>query len=246
MEIAKEIIENNKYVINTDASFDNLKKIGTYSVIIQKNNKVIKSIARKFKVQMKNSLECEIFAVYIAISIILTSYIGKNKKQEFRLSSDCQSAVDYFKSSNNKIKAFENNDEIAVTIKNTYKTASQRIKQKGGILSLLWIPREKNKVAHKCTYNAFKQLKNHDDSKDIILIDKNALFELILKNDKNVYLIIKLLFEISNEQKMIIKTQKEMANILDIPISTVNKNIKKLVNMNVLQKVKKGKYLLLI
>ena len=129
MEIAKEIIENNKYVINTDASFDNLKKIGTYSVIIQKNNKVLKSIARKFKVQMKNSLECEIFVVYIAISIILTSYIGKNKKQEFRLSSDCQSAVDYFKSSNNKIKAFENNDEIAVTIKNTYKTASQRIIQ---------------------------------------------------------------------------------------------------------------------
>ena len=32
MKIAKEIIENNKYVINTDASFDNLKKIGTYSV----------------------------------------------------------------------------------------------------------------------------------------------------------------------------------------------------------------------
>ena len=34
--------EKNKYVIYTDASFDNLKKIGTYSVIIQKDNKVLR------------------------------------------------------------------------------------------------------------------------------------------------------------------------------------------------------------
>ena len=56
MENAKEIIENNKYVINTDESFDNLKKIEPYSVLIQKNNKVIKSIARQYKDKMKNSL----------------------------------------------------------------------------------------------------------------------------------------------------------------------------------------------
>ena len=112
MKITEIKKEKNKYVIYTDASFDDFKKIGTYSVIIQKNNKVLKSIARKFKFQMNNSLECEIYAVYIAISIVLTSYIGKDKKQDFMLSSDRQSAVNYFKRSNKKIKAFENNKPV--------------------------------------------------------------------------------------------------------------------------------------
>lgn len=67
------------YVIYTDASFDDFTKIGTYAVIIMQENKILKRTAKRCRIQMKSATECEIFAVYQAIKIVLNNYV-KNEK----------------------------------------------------------------------------------------------------------------------------------------------------------------------
>ena len=46
----------------------------------------------------------------------------------------------------------------------------------------------------------------------------------------------------ANQQKIIEKTQKEIAEDLNISRTTVNKNIKELLNVNLLGKIRNGKY----
>ena len=45
------------YVIYTDASFDDFTKIGTYSIIIMKDNKIKKRIAKRCRIQLNNATE---------------------------------------------------------------------------------------------------------------------------------------------------------------------------------------------
>lgn len=48
-------------------------------------NKVLKRTAKRCRIQMKSATECEIFAVYQAISIILNKYVKNGRKQKFKL-----------------------------------------------------------------------------------------------------------------------------------------------------------------
>lgn len=68
------------YVIYTDASFDDFTKIGTYAVIIIQGNKVLKRTAKRCRIQMKSATECEIFAIYQALNIILNRYVKKERR----------------------------------------------------------------------------------------------------------------------------------------------------------------------
>lgn len=73
------------YVIYTDASFDDFTKIGTYSIIIMKDNKIKKRIAKRCRIQLNNATESEIFAIYHAITIILNCYIKDNINRNLNL-----------------------------------------------------------------------------------------------------------------------------------------------------------------
>lgn len=234
------------YVIYTDASFDDFTKIGTYSIIIMKDNKIKKRIAKRCRIQLNNATESEIFAIYHAITIILNCYIKDNIKQKFKFRTDCKSAVDFFTSKEITCNMFKNNTELLKTMKSTYKRVYKKLKKAESIISITWIPREANKVAHKCTYNAFQRLKGHSDKKEIALINTNALFEILSENQENYCAIIKYLYAVSDEQKVIKKTQEEIAQALDISTTKINCYLKKLVKLDMLRKIKNGKYALLI
>lgn len=234
------------YVIYTDASFDDFTKIGTYSIIIMKDNNIKKSIAKRCRIQLNNSTECEIFAIYHAITIILNCYIKDNIKQKFKFRTDCKNAVDFFISKEITCNMFKSNTELLKTMKNTYKRFYKKLKKVESSISITWIPREANKVAHKWTYNAFQRLKGYTDKKEIAVISTNALLELLSENQENYGTIIKYLYAVSDEQKVIRKTQEEIAYALDISTTKANCYLKKLVNLDILRKIKNGKYALLI
>lgn len=54
------------------------------------------------------------------------------------------------------------------------------------------------------------------------------------------------LFKICNEDKFILKTQMDIARSLEISISYINKIFQELIKLNVLTKIKNGKYSLII
>ncbi len=54
------------------------------------------------------------------------------------------------------------------------------------------------------------------------------------------------LFKICNEDKFILKTQMDIARSLEISISYINKIFQEIIKLNVLTKIKNGKYSLII
>ena len=46
--------EEENFIIYTDASFDEKNKIGTYGIIVTKDNNKIKTITKKCRIQMSN------------------------------------------------------------------------------------------------------------------------------------------------------------------------------------------------
>ena len=238
--------KENTYTIYTDASFDDFTKIGTYSIIIMQSNSVLKRIARKCKMQMNNSTECEIFAVYQAINIILSVYLKNNKQQKFKIRTDSIDAKNFFDKRQNNLKIFVDKTELIDIMRKTYNKVCKKVSKRNGSFSLIWIPREANKMAHKWSYTAFQKLRGYSEKKEILLINKDSFFKLLLNGEKTQNEIIKYLFSNSDEQKLILKTQKEISNSLNIPISIVNKSINNLIKLDVLEKVKNGKYEILL
>ena len=155
------------YEIFTDASFDDVVKVGTYAIVIMQENKIVRIIAKKCNVQLENSTECEVFAIFQAINLIQGSLLNKNITQKFWLRTDCVVARDFFIEDENKIKIFENNLTLLNTIKQTYKRIKKVLSKKDCSFRLRWIPRESNKVAHKHAYSAFQKLKTTNNKKDI-------------------------------------------------------------------------------
>lgn len=73
--------EEKTYEIYTDASFDNKTKLGTYSVTITQENKVIKAFGKPCEKRLSNSVESEVFAIFQAMNIIESQLIKeKNPK----------------------------------------------------------------------------------------------------------------------------------------------------------------------
>lgn len=234
------------YVIYTDASFDDFNKIGTYAIIVMQKKKVLKRTAKQCRIQMKSATECEIFAVYQAINIVLNMYLKNGKKQKFKLRTDSINAKDFFLKNKNSQKIFLDNLELSNIMKKTYSTLCKKVFKNEGSFSLTWIPRKANKMAHKWSYIAFQRLRGYNEKKEVLLIDKSSFLEILLNGKREQNEIIKYLFFNSNEHKIILKTQKEMSDALNIPISTINRILNNLIELDVLEKVKNGMYVILI
>jgi len=239
--------EEENFIIYTDASFDEKNKIGTYGIIVTKDNNKIKTITKKCRIQMNNSIECEIFAIYQAINLILSCYINKEKIQKFRVRTDCEVAREFFIEKNDK-KIFQNNLEIKDEIKNIYRKICIKLSKYSSSFKIKWIPRNTNKIAHNHSYATFKKIKNNSNNlvNEIILIEKKIFLEMLTKITKKESRIIIYLFENLNEQKSISITQEELSKYLNLSITTINNLFKKLIALNVVEKVKNGKYAILI
>lgn len=85
-----------------------------------------------------------------------------------------------------------------------------------------------------------------NNKNDIILIDKYSFLKLLQILNSNYYKVISYLFQISNEEKLILKTQREIAKTLEISTYNINKIFKQLIKLNILGKIKNGKYIILI
>lgn len=234
------------YEIYTDASFDEENKIGIYSIVVVKDNKTIKSFVKKCKIQLKESIECEIYAIYQAINYIAGSLLKKKAMHKFYLKTDCSVARDFFTKKNYSVKIFEENQELLNTIKKSYERIRKSVSKKKSSFELVWIPREKNKSAHKYSYSAFKKFKSVNYKSEIILLDKNSFLELLQKLDLEQYKVLIYLFQNTNQENLIVKTQSEISESLKLSTCYISQTFQKLTDLHILEKVKNGKYTLLI
>lgn len=230
------------YTFYIDASFDDIGKVGTYAIIVMQENVVIKTIAKKSRIHIKNSTECEIFAIYQAINVILSNYIKKDKMQKFKIITDCVAARDFFVEKKKEINVFENKKDLSIIMKKNYKKLNAKLSKKGCSFILKWVSRDNNKIAHKYSYAIFQKLKGNSDKKDFLIVDKRLFLEIISNYNKNQCEVLCYLIKIANEQKIINKTQKEIAEILNLSASLINKIFRELINLNILGKEKDGKY----
>lgn len=238
-----------KYDIYTDASFDNQSKIATYAIVVMFENKILKSFSKASKIEIKNPTEIETFAVYQAINLILSCYINKNENQIICINTDCAQVPDFFQNKKSKVKIFQNNSEMIETMKKAYNVVKTKLSGENSNFILKWISRDMNKIAHKQTYNMLKRvrkIKNFENTKEDILINKSIFCSLLSNYDKNQYLILVYLLNILDNEGLIKITQKVVSEQLNLTLSIVNKKFKQLIELKVLEKVKNGKYMLLI
>ena len=238
-----------KYDIYTDASFDNQSKIATYAIVVMFENKILKSFSKASRIKIKNSTEIETFAVYQAINLILSCYINKNENQIICINTDCAQVPDFFQNKKSKVKIFQENEKMIENMKKAYNVVSTKLSKKNSNFILKWISRNLNKVAHKQTYNMLKRVrkvKNVRNIKEDLLISKNVFCSLLSNCDKNQYLILIYLLNVLDNECLVKITQKEVSEKLKINLSIVNKNFKKLIEMEILAKIKNGIYMLLI
>lgn len=238
-----------RYNIYTDASFDDKSSVATYSIIIMSENKVLKSYSKKSKIEIKNSTEIEVFAVYQAMNLILSCYIDKSESQVFCINTDCSQVPVFFENKNSKMKIFKHNEEIKRDMIKTYNVISTKLSRKNCSFSLKWISRDLNKIAHKQTYNMLKRIRKVNKfniSKDDVLIDKKIFCEILSNFDRRQILVVLHLLNNVGQDGIILITQKILAEILDVSISIIHKTIRELNQLKIIEKVKNGKYLLLI
>ncbi len=238
-----------KYDIYTDASFDNQSKIATYAIVVMFENKILKSFSKASKIEIKNPTEIETFAVYQAINLILSCYINKNQNQIICINTDCAQVPDFFQNKKSKVKIFQNNSEMIETMKKAYNVVKTKLSGENSDFILKWISRDMNKIAHKQTYNMLKRvrkIKNFENTKEDILINKSIFCSLLSNYDKNQYLILVYLLNILDNEGLIKITQKVVSEQLNLTLSIVNKKFKQLIELKVLEKVRNGRYMLLI
>ncbi len=238
--------KENTYVIYTDASFDNDTKDGTYSVIVTQDNKVLKRIRKAIKFQLNNSEECEIFAIFQAFNIINCNLLNKKKKQKFNLYTDSTSARDFFIENKYSESSFQERQDLLATIKQTHRGIKRNLSRKDCSLKIKWIPRQQNKTAHNSSYSAFKKIKLSNYKKELILIEQESFLEILQKFNKEQYKVIVYLIQIANQENFIKRTQSEIAQNLTIPLSSLNKIMQKLIELDIIAKIKNGEYSLLI
>lgn len=237
-----------KYNIYTDASFDHKNNIATYAIIVMSENKILKSYSKKSRIEIKNSTEIEVFAVYQAMNLILSCYINKSESQVFCINTDCIQVPIFFENKNHKMNIFKNEENIKKDMIKTYNVICTKLSKNNCNFSLKWISRKLNK-AHKPTYNMLKRIRKvnkQNISKDDVIIDKNLFCKLLSNSNKRQISIILYLLNIVEQDGIILTTQKNLAENLNISISIINKTIKELGQLKILEKVKNGKYLLLI
>ncbi|MCI8272839.1 MAG: reverse transcriptase-like protein [Clostridia bacterium] len=233
------------YEIFTDASFDDEMKIGTYAIVIKQENKIIKAFGKKCRIQLNSATECEIFAIFQVLNLIESNLIERNIIQKFYIRTDCNVAMEIF-IKNSKAKVFKNNVTLLKNIKKSYKRVKSRLINKDSYIDVKWIPRKLNKIAHNYSYSVFKKVRSQKKENHSSLLEMKEFMKLLQGNKSKQYMMVVYLVQKSNEEKMILKTQKDMAIALEMSLYSVNKTIRELIRLKVIEKVKNGKYLILI
>lgn len=131
-------------------------------------------------------------------------------------------------------------------IKHIYKQICKKLLKTGCSFTLKWIPREANKIAHKYSYTAFQKIKCINEKNEILVINQKSFVKILTNFNKSQCEIILYLINNINQKKLVEITQKQIAEILNIPISTINKSFRELIELNIIEKVKNGEYGLLI
>ncbi len=235
--------KENIYEIFTDASFDDSTKLSTYSVVIIKDNKIKKAFGKKCNMQLENSTEGEVFAIFQAINIIEANLIKKNITQKFWLRTDCVVAKDFFVDKKKNVKLFKQNQELYDNMIETFNRVAKKMSKERCSFKLRWVPRGANKIAHKYSYTAFKEMKTKQNKNNII-VTQRKLLDFLKKFDTKQCKVLVYLNLIANEKKLILKTQNEIASSLEISKSSVNRIFKELKNLNFIEKLNNGKYIL--
>lgn len=124
----------------------------------------------------------------------------------------------------------------------------QKLKDTGYTFEINHILKADNKIAHKHSYSIFKSLKKKlpKNKKESIIIKRQVFLELLQHIYSNHSKVIIYLFQVSNDENLILKTQKDIASILGISNGAVNKIFKNLISLNILKKIQRGKYLILL
>lgn len=234
----------NTYEIFTDASFDDVIKLATYSVVIMKNKKLLKAFAKKVKVEIFNSTEGEIFAIFQVMLIIESDIMQDEKVEKIYLSTDASAAKDFFKEKA-QTKIFKENLKLCSEIKKTYSRINNKMKEKNICFELRHISRKKNKIVHRYSYKVFQSCKKQDPISNIMK-KKNELVQFYEKIGLKMGKVLIYLFLISSEDKMIERTQSEIAKALNISNTNINKIFYKLRELKVLEKKGNGRYSLIL
>ena len=124
-----------------------------------------------------------------------------------------------------------------------------KLSRKNCSFSLKWIKRDLNKIAHKQSYNMLKRVRKVNKlntSKEDVLIDKKIFCKILSNFDKKQISVFLYLLNMVEQDGLIVMTQKILAENLNVSILVVNETIKELRQFGILDKVKNGKYLLLI
>lgn len=233
------IIEKSVCEIYTDASFHDTIKIATYGIVIVKNNKIIKAFSKKCKVKLENSTESEIYAMFQAMIIVESNLINN---QKITIRTDCIEAKKILEGTKSKI--FKRNIDLYNQIQETYKRILNKTNAKNKNFTLQWIPRKKNKMAHKLAYAALKKVKVNENN--ILMTEKEMLLKVLKRSNSKKCKVLIYLYLIANENKLINKKQEEISNSLGISTSSICKIYKELNSLNILKKIHNGKYLLLV
>ena len=108
-------------------------------------------------------------------------------------------------------------------MKKIYRTICDKLSCKDSGFTIKWIPKKKNSIAHYHSYLAFKKLKIFPEKSELLVIDKTVFFDMLMNCDERHVKIITLLYNASNNQKIICMTQIQMAESLKMSISFINK-----------------------
>jgi hypothetical protein len=175
------------------------------------------------------------------MNIIESNLIKQIKHQKFMIKTDCEGAKQILEKPSNKV--FKQNIELYNQIKETYQRILIKAQADNKDFLLQWIPRDKNKKAHKCAYNALKNFKLQGSN--ILITEGKKLLKVLKKFNTKQCKVLIYLYLMANENKEIYKTQAEVSNSLEIAPSSICKIYKELISLKILKKVSNGKYLLL-
>lgn len=244
-------IEN--YEIYTDASFEDVSKLATYSVVITSEGKILEVFSKRCKLDAQKSTEVEIFGIYQAMSLILMKYLNQNKYQTFLIKTDCRAARDFFVNHTTEVKAFEYRPEIAVMMMAVYQKLAKKLARASCSFKIKWISEKDNQLAHKYTYQTFQMVKRNmqlakenTEKNEIVVIEKRHLVNIMNELSKNQRKILCYLMEMPKENGMLEFDREKIATKLNLSIRTVTRAVAVFRRLNIIGVKHKESYEMLI
>ncbi|MCI8345970.1 MAG: hypothetical protein HFJ42_08570 [Clostridia bacterium] len=96
------------------------------------------------------------------------------------------------------------------------------------------------------SYASFKKLRSKEYKNNILLFERKKLSKFLNKFNSKQCKVLIYLHLIANENKLILKKQSEISKSLEISTASISRIFKELDKLNMLHKIKNGKYRLLI